>query len=141
MSRTNAPSCRFNNRLPWKQKGLITRFQYKHHNHLFQRPTQYEIKPKAKIHPTVCLAVHDPGGLKALCVHSESLIFVGERGTLLVGVCVVASPVALCGISGGLLVEGRVTAARRPPIRRGCVVPLPSMTGAGRLSLGLCSLP
>ncbi|MED6286849.1 hypothetical protein CHARACLAT_010257 [Characodon lateralis] len=100
-----------------------------------------KIKHKTKMHHTVCLAIHDPGGPRMLRVHYASLILVGECGTLVVRVCVVASPVALCGTSGGLLVEGRVAASRRPPVRRVCVVPLPPMMGAGRLSLGLCSLP
>lgn len=66
---------------------------------------------------------------------------VGVGTTLVVRVCVMAPPVALCGTSRGLLVAGRVARDRRSSIRGVCVVPLPSMMGVGALSLSLCSPP
>lgn len=52
-----------------------------------------------------------------------------------------APPVALCGTSRGLLVDGRVAAGRRPPVGGVCVMPLLSMMGVERLSLVLFSPP
>lgn len=66
---------------------------------------------------------------------------VGVGTTLVVRVCVMAPPVALCGTSRGLLVAGRVARDRRSSIRGVCVMPLPSMMGVEALSLGLCSPP
>lgn len=65
----------------------------------------------------------------------------GVGRTLVVRVCVVAPPVALCGTSRGRLVADRVTGDRRPPIRGVCVMSLLPVMGVGGLSLGLCTPP
>lgn len=61
--------------------------------------------------------------------------------TLVVRVCVVASPVALCDASGGCLVADALVGSRRPPIRGVCVMPLRSAWGTVSLSLGVHSPP
>lgn len=65
----------------------------------------------------------------------------GVGRILVVRVCVVAPPMALCGTTRGCLVADRVTVNGRPPIRGVCVVALPPVRGVGGLSLGLCSPP
>lgn len=74
------------------------------------------------------------------CYKTAFYIFkLGVVTALVVWVCVVASPVALCDTSGGRLVADALAGSRRPPIRRVCVMSLPS--GTGRLSLGVHSPP
>lgn len=97
---------------------------------------------------TVRLAVQGKWGLQgqSSCCRAFSPCYAswnwgGVGRTLVVRVCVVAPPVALCGTSRGRLVADRVTGDRRPPIRGVCVMPLLSMMGVGGLSLGLCSPP
>lgn len=73
------------------------------------------------------------------CVFELEVRGVGR--ILVVRVCVVAPPMALCGTSRGCLVADRAAASGRPPIRGVCVVALPPVRGVGGLSLGLCSPP
>lgn len=73
------------------------------------------------------------------CVFELEVRGVGR--ILVVRVCVVAPPMALCGTSRGCLVADRAAVNRRPPIRGVCVVALPPVRGVGGLSLGLCSPP
>lgn len=73
------------------------------------------------------------------CVFELEVRGVGR--ILVVRVCVVAPPMALCGTSRGCLVADRAAASGRPPIRVVCVVALPPVRGVGGLSLGLCSPP
>lgn len=97
--------------------------------------------------PTGHLVVQGTWGLQghstfctALCSHNVS-VNEGVGRTLVVRVCVVAPPVALCGTHRGRLVAGGVTGDRGPPIGGVCVMPLLSVMGVGGLTLCLCSPP
>lgn len=62
----------------------------------------------------------------------------GMARSLVVRVCVVASPMALCDTSRGRLVAAVVMGNGRPSVRGVCVMPLLSTWGVGGMSLGIC---